>query len=298
MPCRAFLSAPFLALAMFLPLDAFGWNAAGHRLSVAVAWPGLSEPVKRKVDAILSAHPDAARWQAVGRSEWPGERLGEAAVWPDVIRRAERMRAERDGDRVDDERIHRDWHYLDWPIGGAMAEARGGQIDRQIERLSRIVADTARPAEERAIALAWLAHLVGDAHMPLHVATWRDEEGNWTAGGNGVAVLDSAQRKHPETNLHRFWDELPGKSSLRGKRLFERADALRSRHPPEKLALGSAIDWIRESHATASSIIPPPGPRPWSVDTGYRERAREIADRQIAAAGARLGALLEALLGP
>ena len=60
-------------------------------------------------------------------------------------------------------------------------------------------------AERKAIALAWLFHLVGDVHQPLHTAqvfTTDDPKGD--RGGNEICVRVT-QAGQP-IDLHRFWD--------------------------------------------------------------------------------------------
>jgi hypothetical protein len=300
LPIPSFLAAVALSLAaLFCPASASAWNAAGHRLTVAVAWPDLSEPTRKEIDGILLAHPAIDSWRArVAREPWSGALLAEASTWPDDIRRGERERAEREGVAVDDELVHREWHFIDRAIGQPPDNARGGQLDRQIPRLARLVADRTAKLGERAVALAWLVHLVGDAHMPLHTATWRDANGEWTAGGNGVAVTDPFNPRLPETNLHRYWDDLPGVPWLRGHRLLKRATALRAAHPASASPQGSSADWIDESHALAIDIARKSAGDPLIIDERYRADARAIADQQVARAGARLARLLESLLGP
>jgi hypothetical protein len=297
------IPASLVAFALFLG-SAFGsscalaWNAAGHRLTVAVAWPDISAPVRRDIEQILLAHPAIESWRKrVAREPWSGELLAEASTWPDDVRRGERERALRAGDAVDDELVHREWHFVDRPIGQSNRIARSGELDRQIPRLAGRVADRTARVGERAIALAWLVHLVGDAHMPLHVATWRDANGEWTAGGNGVAVADPFNARVPGTNLHRYWDDLPGAPWLRGHRLLKRAAALRAAHPASGIAQGSAEDWIEESHVLAIDIVRKTAGDPFTIDEAYRADARATADRQIARAGARLARYLESLLG-
>ena len=62
-------------------------------------------------------------------------------------------------------------------------------------------------ADKRAIALAWLFHLVGDVHQPLHtVQLFTREYPHGDRGGNEVCV-----RLAPEwapLDLHRLWDGL------------------------------------------------------------------------------------------
>ena len=81
--------------------------------------------------------------------------------------------------------------------------------------------------ERRAIALAWLFHLVGDIHQPLHTAqliTVDYPQGD--RGGNEICVRVT-QAGQP-MDLHRFWDGVIT-SSQNLTRLRNEATALRNR---------------------------------------------------------------------
>ena len=70
----------------------------------------------------------------------------------------------------------------------------------------RIVREAKDP-DKRAIALAWLFHLVGDIHQPLHtVQLFTREYPNGDRGGNEVCVRVAADRA--AIDLHRLWDGL------------------------------------------------------------------------------------------
>ena len=67
-------------------------------------------------------------------------------------------------------------------------------------------------AERKAIALAWLFHLVGDIHQPLHTAQlFTVEYPNGDRGGNEICVRVT-QAGQP-MDLHRFWDGVITSSS-------------------------------------------------------------------------------------
>jgi S1/P1 Nuclease len=59
--------------------------------------------------------------------------------------------------------------------------------------------------ERKAIALAWLFHLVGDIHKPLHTAQlFTVDYPQGDRGGNEICVRVT-QAGQP-MDLHRFWD--------------------------------------------------------------------------------------------
>jgi hypothetical protein len=67
-------------------------------------------------------------------------------------------------------------------------------------------------AERKAIALAWLFHLVGDIHVPLHTAQlFTVDYPQGDRGGNEICVR-LTQAGQP-MDLHRFWDGVITSSS-------------------------------------------------------------------------------------
>ena len=90
----------------------------------------------------------------------------------------------------------------------------------------RIVKNETDPAR-KAIALAWLFHLVGDIHQPLHVSQiFTLDYPNGDRGGNEICVRVT-QFGQP-MDLHRFWDGVIT-SSQNLTRLRNEATALRNR---------------------------------------------------------------------
>jgi S1/P1 Nuclease len=66
--------------------------------------------------------------------------------------------------------------------------------------------------ERKAIALAWLFHLVGDMHQPLHTAQlFTVDYPQGDRGGNEICVRVT-QTGQP-MDLHRFWDGVITSSS-------------------------------------------------------------------------------------
>lgn len=277
----------WLALLLLLPaLSAHAWNAAGHRLVAVLAWPQLAPATQTWVARTLNHHPDAARWREKAGSDMPALLLAEAATWADEIRNDPRFHDPDDPPTapppgLPDAARHRNWHYIDLDATGRAVD---GELDLQIERLSRLLQSSRRPGEQ-AWALVWLVHLVADLHQPLHVGRAGDQ------GGNAFAIENPLDPKRPFTDLHRFWDELPGSNRLRGQRLQARAAELAARH--QAADAGTVADWRDESHAlhgeaypqTAGSLLP-------IVTPAFHHRARDIADAQLVRAAARLARLL------
>lgn len=301
---RPFILSSFLSVVCFLvfflvPSSAFAWNSTGHRLSAALAWEILTPRVRDEVTRLLDAHPAANTWEQMLRGQRGMARFSEAATWPDTLRDTSPADDASVGPSRDSSNDGRDWHYLNWPIGLPRGASRGGKLLLQLDRLATLIGDPELSMSERSIALAWLAHLVGDAHTPLHAANWRDSEGRWTAGGNSVPVTDPERARNghgADTNLHRFWDDLPGPSGLRGRRLNERATALERRFPASAITQGAPFQWIEESHQAVIDVVRRDGRDPTRIDPEYRLAAETLAARRVAESGVRLGRWLNLLL--
>ena len=269
------------------PLLAHAWNAAGHRLSALIAWQQLSPASQEQIAKLLARHPDHERWLEKSRAESAALIFAEAATWPDSIRHDPRYYDETREPATPpiaglaDQARHKRWHYVDFADNG---KRRTGEIDRQIEQLSQLLRQS-HDSEQLSWALPWLLHLVGDIHQPLHVG--RDEDD----GGNSVEIENPARRQ-PFSNLHQYWDELPGPSSLRGKRLENRADDLLARYPAPRQE--SVCVWRDESHRLLAAAYPPAnGSLLPVVSDEFDRQAKTLAERRIVAAGYRLGRLLE-----
>lgn len=295
------LALPLLTLSL-LPLQALAWNAAGHRLAAAVAWERLDGETRRAVTGLLRWHPDHARLFARAPDGDAGrEAFLAAATWPDDIKGDRRFFDDGEAPTpplpgFPDMARHRSWHYLDRPVGGTPARATSdGSLDRQLASLPRTLADPGGDPVRRAYALAWLIHLVADAHQPLHVVSRYDARGRGDEGGNRLTVYTPFHPRLASMSLHSYWDDLPGPPWLRGERLEREAQALIAATPAPPA--GTARDWLDESQKLANEIAYPPGDDPVpTLSDAFNERALATARRRVAEAGYRLADLLRQLL--
>ncbi|PKO93645.1 MAG: hypothetical protein CVU16_04980 [Betaproteobacteria bacterium HGW-Betaproteobacteria-10] len=287
-----------LCFSFFLqPSPAHAWNAAGHRLVASIAWQQLSLPSQDFVAAALARHPDYSRWVEKAHSTEPAAIFAEASTWPDDIRHDRRFY--NDGREPPtatipgllDNARHKRWHYVDLDDHGRV---KNGELDMQIKRLSEWLRLSPSPGplrstqknEQISYALPWLLHLVADIHQPLHVG--RDGD----AGGNEFEIENPFNKHQPFSNLHAFWDGLPGPSGLRGKRLAKIVVYLLERYPaPDQ---GHVRQWRDESHHLLTAAYPTAkGSLLPIVSEAFLQQAREITNRRIVEAGYRLGNLLE-----
>jgi len=164
-------SLVLLALAA-LPLHASAWNIPGHMLSGAIAYQLLQQESPQTIDKVKTVrekHPwYANQWQArfqdVPVTDHGLVLFMQTARWADDIRSSDKQQ-------------HRAlWHYINWPF---KPEGQPPSVQtRELEVVNILTAmaenqrtmTTESDPERKAIALAWLFHLVGDIHQPLHTA--------------------------------------------------------------------------------------------------------------------------------
>lgn len=280
----------FLVLLYFslTPLLAQAWNAAGHRLTATIAWQEITPPTQQFIGNLLTEHPDYPSWLEKTHTSDMGAIFAEAATWPDSIRNDPRFYdAEHSSPTptipgLFDNARHKSWHYVDI---AASSTAEKGELDRQIKRLSTVLR-YATHREELVYALPWLIHLVADIHQPLHVGVPSDE------GGNLVEIENLGSSSPAFSNLHQYWDNLPGPRTLRGKHLAQTAAALLANHTAEEY--GSIDQWRDESHRLLPVAYPERiGKQPARITETFDRQARDIAEQRLVNAGYRLGHLLE-----
>jgi hypothetical protein len=288
-----------LALPCFLlPNLALAWGGAGHQVIAAEAYRGLSPELKREAFAVLSAHPDFAKWT---NSYHPNANFDLAAyvfmrssTWPDEIRRS--------GSRFD----HPNWHFIDYPLRPpAFAfEPDARPTDNVlfgIAESEKVLSDTNAKPEMRAVSMSWLIHLIGDEHQPLHCESlFNDAYPNGDKGGNDFYVKP-AQRG---IRLHGVWDGLLG-SSVNPRTQWNYAIELDAKFPraalPELATHTAPKEWSLESRqlAVEDGYLNGRLKGGTSADTapelpaGYTKQAKAVAERQGALSGYRLADEIE-----
>ena len=309
---RALAAALLLALA---PAPARAWDDVGHMTVAGIAWQRLSLAARARAVALLRAAPgDAGLAQLRPNTGGPEARdralFERAATWADVVR------DRRQPERV--RRYHRSaWHYVNvyWrtDAGGRAVDAgipteRENAVER-IGALTTALADTRRAPADRAIELAWLLHLVGDVHQPLHCSSRvTDADPRGDRGGNGLRV--------GSTNLHSLWDNAmdrsPGRRPGRRGGRQQGEDAKRARaelwaerltraYPADRwrtqLADTAPMSWARAGVRLAQQYVYAAGIADSApIPPGYVDEMRQVAEPQVALAGYRLAALLERAL--
>jgi S1/P1 Nuclease len=323
---RIFAAVAMLTMFLFCPI-ADAWNETGHMTVALIAYRQLSDHQKQQIATILKQHPHYALFlnkdvpDGVNVDEWA---FVKAATWPDWVRPS------RPGDPMFKNASithfhHGPWHYIDIPY---IADEKSSHIDptslpaRQEpniltaldENLKLLQADQTSPAD-RAVALCWLEHLIGDVHQPLHAATLYSAD--FPKGDQGGNLLDVRANGYV-MRLHTFWDDLLGITDsyvqvdfLASNILAEpQCDPTRMSEYKSDTTFSS---WADESYRDAVGVVylngrlhglpevPNATTRPAADDVptlpeSYMMTARELAERRVALAGFRLADQLKALL--
>jgi hypothetical protein len=189
--------------------------------SAKLAYDRLGDAQRAKLFALLQRHPHFCQYLAFGRpagvseTEWV---ILRASVWPDWVRpRHNDLR----GPAVT--KYHRgEEHYVNVPVidpkdtaffaGQTLIPADKTNIICALkERCNDLRTSTAAP-EDKAIAICWIFHLVGDIHQPLHNAAYfSSEEGfrQGDEGGNKFGVKVTGRK----WKLHAYWDDVLGEDA-------------------------------------------------------------------------------------
>ena len=302
-------------------LPARAWNGTGHQVISQIAWRDLKPEVRKKITALLERHPYFDRHLRPKEVEADAPDFAMRAfmlssTWPDLIR-SSRDPKEREHHRAE-------WHYVNIPIIPEGTDqsvlqlppivlkfdpARAPQnITQALEWCARRLREADVSDAERAVVLAWVLHLVGDLHQPLHAtAVYSADYPAGDRGGNLFMV-----KYHGNiTNLHSFWDEILGRY-VAPRLLNALTDKLVEENPRtrfvEEAKVTAYADWAHESFALArdvaymggklkgvtraASTADKTGESVPELPEGYDVRARETARTRMALAGYRLADLL------
>jgi hypothetical protein len=295
---------------------AYAWSMGGHRVTGVMAARALAATSPQAVAAIVAimrAHPaaealdsrvDAAGSEPLARRE---RLFAEMAQWPDEIRSGPFKQ------------FHRgNWHTIGIPyIAPGYKAAVEPPPDTEnllwaLRENARIVADTAAADTDRAIALCWLFHLVGDMHQPLHAASLYNA---MFPDGDRYGTQFWVRQPHggEAISLHYVWDSAVQRSQNMAE-VEKTALRLGIAHPPESLeemrarpfrGVESFERWLREeSHRLAITesyrhgMLAGAGGKPDApqLAESYMLNARAVSARRMVLSAYRLAEILSALL--
>lgn len=332
--CRLLSLLPLSSL-LIVARPAWCWDPPGHELVGAVADRLLTSDARRHVEQLLGYNLEtASKWADCVRSverRPDGSFIYDATTryqhW------CEGFMAPAEVARMEDyvkrnwsncqgpgagHGCHETYHFTDIDVqrgaygkgfAGASPHDVVGAIDAAIDVLEGRAAPPPFSILDKKEALLMLAHFVGDLHQPLHAgAIYLDAEGRPVspdrpgAGGADIRTKGGSAIRIGDNNLHAMWDAVPDGWSLATQPALL---ALAREVPKTQGPLSSWPEqWASESVRQAASAFSGVsiGPRhdgAWPAKlaepAAYEASAERIKRRQIARAGARLAAVLNAL---
>ena len=275
-----------LAALLLAPAPAKAWWEYGHYTVANIAEARVTPTTRRQIAALLR------QGRSLDTPTCSVRTLALAAYWPDCVR------------QLDDRYSYSfPWHYQNVdickPFDLKSACRDGNCVSAQIERQVRLLKDKALPPHERLQALAFLAHFVGDLHMPLHAGDRGDR------GGNDVKVAYGLIEGR--ANLHSVWDgwiaergitQPPGGPDALLNEIVDTTAA----------AAGTVEDWSREGWQVSRDVAyatalggDPCGPKPDGrirLDEAKIRSLLPAVRLQIARGGLRLARLLDEAFAP
>ncbi len=287
---RGYASRPMnrtiAALALLLSTcTSFAWHDTGHMVVAEIAYRHLQPWARAMADSLLNVGGDAKTRSFVTASCW-----------------ADDYKSQRDGP----------WHYINihFRTDGKPATMKplAENVVWAIRRHTEILRDRNALALDRANALRYLIHFVGDIHQPMHcVARDTEQFPEGDRGGNDFRVVSPEHLDPKPRNLHFLWDMGGGlfrsvKRPLdaQGAATLSRlADQAMRAHPrsdfAKELAVTDPEAWAADGHDLAVRIAY--DMRENSVpNERYLKRCRELSLERVALAGYRLAVLLNAKL--
>jgi hypothetical protein len=257
-----------LIVVLLLPATLYAWGVDGHQITCLIAEERLSDQAKAGIHELLGDDVDISD--------------ADVAAWADNVRRERRSTAP--------------WHYVDIPADATAFDAKrdgngGKNVIDKIDEFEKVLSDPSKPKEQRAEALKYLVHFVGDVHQPMHCV---DRKGD--RGGNKRLVF--VPWRQAAVNLHTCWDSIILLHKRGPTRDLDYALALNKKitaAQSKAWASGTPQTWANESHTVAVNVayagVPADGDPP-NLDDQYVDRAANAIDEQLAKGGVRLAMLL------
>ncbi len=320
-------------------LGAAAWGNRGHQLVALIGYLNLNPDVRATVDNLIKGNPCYSEFQkavsTIPAADQNAAIFMLAATWPDRIKLTAPMsktpydcqsgftfNAKDGGVGADgrfsvdippsgaaasqnigyqDDRRHQYWHFIDTPIsldGTATAPAYPANVLTEWQLLTKALGSGEAACLE-SYDLVWVEHLTGDMHQPLH-----DAEGYSSAlphgdeGGNAVKICSASGKCN--TELHAYWDDLPGSdASLTATLTLGKTMNKQAAPDAATIDLDHPENWAAAATALAKSdAYAPPFNKgvaqvnASNISADYHNKAEGDMKQQIFLAGHRLAALL------
>jgi S1/P1 Nuclease len=203
------------------------WSIPGHAVIAKLAEELINDDhpaTHPKLSALIASDPRQGR-----------DELAKYATWPDEMKKDPAFKARTEA-----------WHYITIPFTpgdtGRKPLPGGAHVLSAMNEQLRLLTQGA-DATERADALAFVSHFVGDIHQPLHCTSLVNAQfPNGDRGGNDLKLVNG-------NNMHSLWD---GLVATKASEILQNAETLRAHYPRERFAKQLEVtdfeQWIWQSH--------------------------------------------------
>lgn len=253
-----------ICLTGLTPGTVCAWGYEGHTKVGRLALTAVDEKAAVQIQKILEFGPATT--------------VDGACNWPDAVRETSEW----------------DWsapqHYVNIPRSSHRYDQQrdcqnGLCVTEAIKKYANELIQPELSPQRHWEAFAWLCHLVGDLHQPLH-AGYRDDR-----GGNSVEVTFDGEAG----NLHQFWDRM----LIQGRTKSDPARFLDT--PMGRSATSNNLwnpnetdDWTTESHQI---VMESAYPENHVIQPEFADQSWLIIQTQLQLAGDRLAQILNATIG-
>ncbi|MCC7433660.1 MAG: S1/P1 nuclease [Methanoregulaceae archaeon] len=273
----------FLIPAALTAAHAAAWTDTGHMLVSAVAETQLNSTARQAIAELLQE----------GGDEKTRDLLG-AACWADDTK------TDQNGP----------WHYINYHFRHDGQPSENEPLEENvvwaISKFADAMADPNLPAAQRADAVRYVLHFVGDVHQPLHTVACDSEKfPKGDRGGNDFLFDPFNIGTFQVRNLHFLWDLGGGLYGNTPRPLVDREpiDTLRDRlmaeHPKEsmpELKIEDPERWAREGVMLAQTLVYGT-PEKIAPSSSYLAMTQFVSGRRIVMAGYRLADMLNRTFG-
>jgi hypothetical protein len=203
----------------------FAWGATGHRSIGLIAEQHMNPAALKKAHTILGSQSLASV------SNWSDEIRSEPKTYGHTF----------------------DWHYTTWQddderFHAGLENKASGFLLSQLNKQLTVLSNPVSSQTDKAFALKFIVHLLGDLHQPLHVGGGNDR------GGNTCRVTWHGR----PTNLHAVWDsDMIERSNLSYTELANFSSQARTAQQTKQWQSGSIESWAQESKMLRRKIYPP-----------------------------------------
>jgi hypothetical protein len=245
----------FFALAIGGVLLLASWGFKGHRAVATIAQQHLTSNTAYVVSGYLG-----------------GQSMAEVSTWADENR----------------DNTTAPWHFLNLPLGlnheqfVKFVSNSDGNVYTAILKTEAQLKDKSLSVDQKNEALKYLIHLVGDAHLPMHISRKEDK------GGNTIQLRFDDKG----TNLHSLWDSrlIDHEASTDMAKDYDKATPAEIK----QWQADSPLEWIWESYQISSQLYAEVKPGQ-NIDEAYYQKYIPVIRKRVDQAGIRLAGELNKL---